>query len=92
MSGDGPQVAPPRPLVERVARRGDPWPVPGTRVYLVDAEGSIVASNRRDVTGVAALDKTDAPLSRAIKDSRLGETADDRAFAASPVAAPRGNS
>lgn len=60
-------------------------PFAGSRVYLLDAEGAIVASNRGDLRGFNNISKVDRDLAQALGDS-AGQTARDYQFASSPVA------
>lgn len=57
----------------------------GARVYLVDAKGLIVASNRPKTRGISTLEKADAPLARALRRSSADQTLDGRQYASRAV-------
>ena len=58
----------------------------GARVYLYDAAGVIVASNRSDLVGVKTLAAADPELARGLTDSVTGATGDGYQYASRRVA------
>jgi diguanylate cyclase (GGDEF)-like protein len=50
--------------------------LPGAHVYLLDQAGSVVASNRDDLTGASMISEADASLASALKATASGQAAD----------------